>query len=328
MIVVKDNCNGCGICKVVCPYERMRIYRGKAFVEDCEECGVCLKYCPLNALEIRRELRTYEVVESIAQTEFKGGSKVEVREVKPKEIPIPKTKFALKFEVEGKPPELLRICSRCGACLLCPDEALDLNDKPILVGDCRECAFCLYVCPKFNEECVEEFRFVENVNYVEALKRLSKVYKLIIWDSVGDLDGVLSRMKLEFDEESCVGCGLCAKVCPISAIEFGEKPKFNSCYLCGLCVERCPQGAIRKVKYPTVKLLKEDFDKAVFVGFPCDVLAVKRLNDDRIVCLVSLDCRYCQYDENCDLKDCADITVGEKTVVRTERGERIWRSLE
>ncbi|WP_457550144.1 4Fe-4S binding protein [Archaeoglobus sp.] len=341
MITVNDKCNGCGICKVVCPYDRVRIFKGKSEIEECEECGICLKFCPFDAIEIRRELREFEVEKSLAQTTVVGGVKLDVSEVKPKSLPVdahtPNLKFAVKMKkpeiLDFKAYELLKVCSHCGACLLCKNNALELKDKPILVGNCINCGFCLYVCPKFNTACVERTETkTYDVDFKTVLHKLVGRYSLIVWDSIVDdekkLEDVLSKMRIEVDYEKCVSCGLCAKICPISAVSIKDHPTFQNCFLCGLCVKNCLQKALKKPKYPTVKLLKEKFDRAVFVGFPCDVLAVKRLKDDRIVCTVSLQCVFCEFDENCSIEDCADITIGEKTIVRTERGDRVWKSLE
>ena len=55
------------------------------------------------------------------------------------------------------------------------------------------------------------------------------------------------------DEENCIQCGLCAKRCPIDAIQFNKESKEISftperCLGCGVCVHKCPTNAIIMVR--------------------------------------------------------------------------------
>lgn len=49
------------------------------------------------------------------------------------------------------------------------------------------------------------------------------------------------------DEEKCIGCGLCAKVCNFNAVFMKDKKAkidANACVMCGICVAACPADAI------------------------------------------------------------------------------------
>ncbi len=67
----------------------------------------------------------------------------------------------------------------------------------------------------------------------------------------------LSLGTVSVDTEKCSGCGICARICPGSALEVVDKKarmvvhELPQCMSCGDCMAICPEGAI-KVASPTV----------------------------------------------------------------------------
>jgi len=59
------------------------------------------------------------------------------------------------------------------------------------------------------------------------------------------------------DLESCIGCGACAEICPVEAVEVGEDGKAHVeeevCIGCGVCAMRCPASAIKVVRRVDVR---------------------------------------------------------------------------
>ena len=69
--------------------------------------------------------------------------------------------------------------------------------------------------------------------------------------------GIESR-KLSYKDDKCVGCGICAEVCPTSSLRLGPLVPIargliemdliscnaDSCVLCGLCSVACPFDAL------------------------------------------------------------------------------------
>lgn len=57
------------------------------------------------------------------------------------------------------------------------------------------------------------------------------------------------RGKLQYDRETCIGCGQCVSVCPSKAIKFKEdeekiKIYVTRCTFCALCTDICPVNCL------------------------------------------------------------------------------------
>ncbi len=83
---------------------------------------------------------------------------------------------------------------------------------------------------------------------LSTLKYFRNEYEAHIYDDkcpAGVCEGMVSAYVI--DEESCVGCGMCAKECPVDAIS--EKDGVyvidpEKCISCGACESKCPVDAI------------------------------------------------------------------------------------
>ena len=57
--VNKNICVACGVCRLECPREAIKIHQGcYALVNEeiCVGCGLCQKACPANAIEIKERI--------------------------------------------------------------------------------------------------------------------------------------------------------------------------------------------------------------------------------------------------------------------------------
>jgi len=71
---------------------------------------------------------------------------------------------------------------------------------------------------------------------------------------------VQGNILLRVRKDLCLGCGLCAEICPRKAISLSSglgQIDQSRCHHCGLCLDVCPQGAIVEITVMSRRALQE-----------------------------------------------------------------------
>lgn len=96
--------------------------------------------------------------------------------------------------------------------------------------------------------------------YIRILNELPRVIEELGHNSIREMIGIAKNSNSvehfvkktpHIDNEKCIHCGLCVKVCPYFALVMEDNVKVNKdeCFGCGLCQSRCPVSAIGGVLY-------------------------------------------------------------------------------
>lgn len=182
----------------------------------CLGLGTCVRNCPFDAIHINKELGIAEVDPDKCQACGKcvAACPKEVLALQPM-----KQKVAIKCRAMEKGKLVMENCKHgcigCGKCeKTCKFGAITIvNNLPVIdYTKCRSCMMCAEACP------------------TDAL-----------W---ADFD---NRLKADIDENMCVGCTKCKRVCQFESI-IGELKHphmiLDACTGCGICAENCPKKAI------------------------------------------------------------------------------------
>lgn len=140
---------------------------------------------------------------------------------------------------EGGPLECTYGCLGCSSCVAaCKFGALKIGDNGIAQVDaekCIGCGKCTRVCPR------GVIRLRDRMVFVEV--RCSNRDKAV--------DPVTKQGARTVCSASCIGCGICERVCPSGAAQVQEnlaQIDEERCLSCGMCVVKCPRGVLHDTR--------------------------------------------------------------------------------
>ncbi len=114
---------------------------------------------------------------------------------------------------------------------------------------------------KFSNIKKEEIKVIGKISSLHFKKPLNRLSLAVPVFHI--VDNLFPKPKIHFDPSKCSKCSLCAKKCPINAIELAPFPKCNykKCIRCLCCVEICPNGAVSLRDHWTKEFVKKNYHK-------------------------------------------------------------------
>jgi ferredoxin len=187
----------------------------KACRYGCLGYGTCSRVCPFDAISMTEDhLPFVDIAKCTGCRKCEAACPTKVIEVMPASRQVLVTCHS-KDTGSATRENCQTGCIACGICVkVCPFDAPSVgnNLSRIDLAKCRVCGLCVPKCPT---NAITDF-----------IPRRPKAFVL----------------------DNCIGCRICAKVCPVDAAS-GELKKLHvidqtKCIGCGICAAKCPVQAI------------------------------------------------------------------------------------
>lgn len=205
---------------------------------------------------------------------------------RPMTIMYPYEKEWVPDNYRGRPGLRFDACLGCGICKrMCPTTCIDMVEveddsgkmvkRPqVNLGRCMMCGYCAEYCPVDAMTVTPDYELAaftrQDLIYgprklaYEGTTEMMEVHleETLLSDIANGVVGKTTAFykvdRPELDNDACIGCSRCVKVCPTGVIEMYvagqndkgkdiKRPKFdmNKCVCCENCVDECPKDALK-----------------------------------------------------------------------------------
>lgn len=262
MEIDTDRCVGCGHCEYVCKSECINLNDHVIDTSRCVMCLNCLEACHFDALHFtanRKRLAT-PLIQTVPDLEAPVANIDRRQFLTLTVLTVAGGKIAMarnaKHRIEGSEPIKNKY----------PVTPPGTKSREDFFHKCTACMLCVSNCPtKVLKPSTTEYgilkmlRPVMDFNHAACAENCTKCTEVCPTGALSLLTLGTKRISpigtAHVITKNCIGCGVCASVCPYDAIEMQSLPNGNycpsvnedKCVGCGTCQSKCPASPVKAI---------------------------------------------------------------------------------